>query len=256
MPARFYAPHAFPGGGPVRLPDDEAHHVAHVMRLGVGHVVHIFDGRGHEYRAEVLEVSRRGVVVQPHEAVAAAQESPFGIVLAQAVLKGDRMDAVVRDATMMGVAAIRPTVTDHVAVPSRALGTDRLAARWRRIALGSAKQCGRAVVPDVAAPVPLSEVLRDAHRVVMLVEPRHAAVGAPDLAARLRDDSDLVLLVGPEGGWSDAELELARESEAGLWSLGPRVLRADAAALVALSILAYLADAPAPRRPASGPMTG
>jgi len=252
---RFYAPDIPVDGTPVSLPQDEAHHLAHVMRLGVGRSVHVFDGRGHEYRAEILEVSRRGVVVRPIERVEAARESALRGVLAPAVLKGDHMDAVVRDATMMGVAEIVPVLTDHVVVPARALAGSGPGSRWWRVALGAAKQCGRAVVPSISPPARLAEIVRPGTPTVMLVEPRCTGQSATGIAALARDRREVLLLVGPEGGWSEAELAAAAEAGVHRWSLGPRTLRADSAAMVALSILGYLSGwtaPPAAARPDAG----
>jgi 16S rRNA (uracil1498-N3)-methyltransferase len=256
VPARFYAPLVSAAGAPVALPEEEAHHLAHVMRLGVGRVVHVFDGRGHEYRAEVVEVSKHGVVVRPGDPVQPAPEGPLRLVLAQAILKGDHMDAVIRDATMMGVTAVRPLQTDHVTVPARAIAGTRLAARWTRSAVGSAKQCGRAVVPDVERPARVADVLRGGVTTLMLVEPRHASSLDGDVSELVRRGDDLVLMAGPEGGWSDAELALADRSGVSRWSLGPRTLRADSAALVALSVLTYLAGGAAGRVAPDRPIPG
>jgi 16S rRNA (uracil1498-N3)-methyltransferase len=177
--------------------------------------------------------------------------------VAQAVLKGDHMDDVVRDVTMMGAAAIRPVVTDHVVVPGRALASPRLAERWRRVALGSAKQCGRAVVPDILAPCLFADVMRGDAPVLMLVEPSRAGTATPAEFRRLCGGAaEVVLLVGPEGGWSDEEVGAAAGGGVHCWSLGPRTLRADRAAMVAISVLDYLAAVEGHPRDGGAPNAG
>src|SRR5467141_1391123 len=109
--SRFFAPSLDPGDETVTLPRDESVHLTRVMRLGVGDSVAVFDGRGHEFLARVVGFERRDVRVQLLSRVEAAKEPAVPITLAQSVLKGDKMDEVVRDAVMLGVAAIQPIVT-------------------------------------------------------------------------------------------------------------------------------------------------
>jgi 16S rRNA (uracil1498-N3)-methyltransferase len=171
-------------------------------------------------------------------------------VLAIGLLKGDQMDAVVRDATMLGVAEIVPMATAHVAVSGRARESDNAIERWMRVAVASARQCGRAVVPRITPVTPFEEVLAQAVRdeTIIAIEP---AANAADLGAGFGppDVADLgtnppyvrpkraLLLVGPEGGWSAGELESARKSGARARQLGPRTLRAESAPIVVLSAL-------------------
>src|SRR3974390_1560000 len=127
-----------------RLGADEARHLSQVLRVNVGDEVAVFDGAGREFRARVARVSRDAVELVLLDEAAAAPEPAVRLTLAQAVLKGEKMDDVVRDATMMGVAAIEPLVTAHTVAHMKPGGAPD---RWRRIAIASAKQCRRAVVP-------------------------------------------------------------------------------------------------------------
>src|SRR5262245_48065872 len=129
-----------------RLSEEEARHLSQVLRLRVGDELAVFDGAGREFRARLERISKDGADVALIDEIAAAAEPAVRLTLAQAVLKGEKMDDVVRDATMMGVAAIEPVVTDHVAAH---LKEGRAPERWRRIAIASAKQCRRAVVPEI-----------------------------------------------------------------------------------------------------------
>jgi 16S rRNA (uracil1498-N3)-methyltransferase len=243
--ARFYAPGAADGGRLVDLPPEEARHLARVLRLRAGAEVRVFDGAGHEFRAVVETVGRAGVRVRLVEPVAAAPEPRVRVTVAQAVLKGDHMDAVVRDATMLGAAAIRPLATARTQVAAAALARRRGVERWRRVAVAAAKQSRRAVVPAVSAPTDLAAYLAEVSArerlCLMLVEP-----GAPPPAAReaalltrLPPPAEADLLVGPEGGWSPDELEAGLRAGCVLLTLGRRTLRADAVALVALAVLLF-----------------
>ena len=241
MVPRLYMPSLDPRGTVVSLPEDEAGHLRRVLRVTAGAAVRIFDGRGLEVEARVASVDRTGVTVELGEPVVAVPEWSVRVTLAQAALKGDKIDDVIRDAVMMGVTSIQPLLTARTEVPAAVFSRGRRLERWQRIAVSSAKQCGRAVVPPVLAPCPLADCLdgRTPGPVLILVEPAAAPPGRarwpPADAPR-----SATLLVGPEGGWTDDEV--ARSLEAGCLpvSLGPRTLRADAAAIVALSVLQYL----------------
>jgi 16S rRNA (uracil1498-N3)-methyltransferase len=181
------------------------------------------------------------VSVQVGDAVVPAAEWSVRVTLALAALKGDKCDGVIRDAVMMGVAAIQPLLTARSDVPSAAFSRGRRQERWQRIAVSSVKQCGRAVVPPVLAPRTLTGCLdaADAGGRLILVEP---AALPPGSAGRPPDaaPASALVLVGPEGGWADDEVALALSAGCVPVSLGPRTLRADAAPIVALSVLQYL----------------
>lgn len=235
---RFFVPEASQAGFTLALSDAEAHHAVHVLRLREGAEVGVFDGRGHEWIARVVTAGKRtGVTVELAGAVAPAAEPPVLVTLAVGLLKGDQMDAVVRDATMLGVAAIVPMSTEHVVVPAHVRGAGAVE-RWQRVAVASAKQCGRAVVPTVEPIESVTSVLErtDAGARLMCVEPRHARARAIAIDSVARPARALVL-VGPEGGWSAAEIGIAEGTGATLVHLGPRTLRAEVAPTVLLSAL-------------------
>jgi 16S rRNA (uracil1498-N3)-methyltransferase len=203
-----------------------------VLRLSTGNEVGVFDGRGREWVGRVAAANKNVVEIELIGESTPIPEPPVRVTLGVGLLKGDQMDVVVRDATMLGVAEIAPIVTDHAAVSARAVRADR----WRRVAVASAKQCRRAVVPKVRSAATLNEILtgtRDSQQLICL-EPGATGIEATPLTALARP-STVLLLVGPEGGWSAAEIATAREAGAQAISLGPRTLRAEAAPAVALA---------------------
>jgi 16S rRNA (uracil1498-N3)-methyltransferase len=233
-----------------RLGEDETRHLSHVLRLRAGDEVIVFDGAGHEFRARVERVSRDAAELALVEQTAAAPEPAVRLTLAQAALKGDKMDDIVRDATMMGVAAIEPLVTAHTAAHLKPGASPD---RWHRIAVASAKQCRRAVVPRIGAGMTLDDWLaRDAADVkILLVEPAALGAEAPagaKAAAEYAEYAELkpkhpvsaTIIVGPEGGWSAEEIARARAAGYRPLTLGRRTLRADAVPIVAISVLQYL----------------
>jgi 16S rRNA (uracil1498-N3)-methyltransferase len=232
---RFLAPAPEPSATSVTLPPDEAHHLRHVLRLGAGADVQVFDGTGREWAGRVANVTKREVVIEITREVAPVPEPPVHVTLCAGLLKGDQMDAVVRDATMLGVAAIVPLVSAHVSVPKQAWRGGAAVARWQRIAVASARQCGRAVVPVVSAVTPVAAAFGSAgDDLVICVEPALAAGADTHDWPRPRA---VRVLVGPEGGWSAEEVAEARRRSARPLSLGPRTLRAESAPIVALSSL-------------------
>ena len=238
MVPRLYVPALDPRDRSVSLPDIEAGHLRRVLRVKAGATVRLFDGRGREVEARVTSVDRAAVVAEIGEPVAPSPEWGVRVTLAQAILKGDKTDDVVRDAVMMGVAAIQPLLTARTDVPAAAFSHGRRIERWHRIAVSSAKQCGRAVVPPVLAPCSLAECLAEARAGarLMLVEPA-ASPSAPVFWPPADASRAAIVLVGPEGGWADDEVAQALSAGFLPVSLGPRTLRADAAPLVALSVL-------------------
>src|SRR5262245_2443073 len=238
MLPRFYVPTLDVSVREAAMPADEASHLTRVMRLGVGDEIAVFDGRGHEFRANVLSAVRGKVRIELLEPIEPAPEARVPITLVQAVLKGDKMDDVVRDATMMGVAAIEPIVTARTIVRGKRTENDR----WARVAIASAKQCRRAVVPSIAPTRDFNGWLAtSAHGLcLILVEPSAAA---PDIdSLHLLENhaaGSLALIVGPEGGWSADEREQADRAGCVGVTLGGLTLRADGVAVAALAIARF-----------------
>ena len=242
---RFFAPGLDPGDEAVTLPRDEAEHLTRVLRLGVGDTVSVFDGRGHEFLARVASALRRDVRVEILSRVDAAAEPAVALTLAQAVLKGDKMDEVIRDAVMLGVSAIQPIVTKRTETTVAALLKGARLDRWRRVALASVKQSRRAVVPDIRVPLTLETLLDEpaAALRLMLVEPGASASVEPvAVLQRERAPSDAIVFVGPEGGWIEPEWTAAAARGVRLVTLGSRTLRADAVPIAAISVLTYIWD--------------
>jgi 16S rRNA (uracil1498-N3)-methyltransferase len=242
MLPRFLATDLDPASNTASLSAEETHHLIHVLRLRLGDEIAVFDGNGREYRARIERVSRDGASVHLLEEISAAQEPAVRLTLAQAVLKGDKMEDVVRDATMMGVAAIEPLITAHTTVRMKALGEGQASDRWRRIAVASAKQCRRAVLPVIGNGTPFDEwVVQDtAEMRLMLVEPTVTVEGHPMTTVQGQRPGSATLMVGPEGGWADNEIEIAVRAGWVPITLGRRTLRADAVALVAIGVLQFV----------------
>lgn len=223
----------------VALPDDEAHHLARVLRARVGDEVYLFDGRGREWLGRVASVGSGAATVDIMHETTPVAEPHVRLTLAIGLLKGEQMDTVVRDATMLGARAIVPLSTAHVAVPAKARKSPKTLERWRRVAVASAKQCGRAVVPTISAVSAFADVVEASPEIkkFMCVEPKLAVDGLDQAGAARSRPLDAVVFVGPEGGWAPKEVELARKAGVSLIHLGPRTLRAETVPTVVLTAL-------------------
>lgn len=240
---RFHVPHLGRPGDTAALGSDEAHHLARVLRLRQGDRVSVFDGAGREFLAEVSSAARANATVTLLEPIEPPAEPrvPFSIV--QGVLKGQAMDEVVRDAAMIGASSIDPIVTAHVAVKASLISRTETIDRWRRIALASTRQCRRAVLPRVREPSEFGGWLAAAEQAMklLLVEPsaRTSAVSFRALMAQ-RAPASAALIVGPEGGWTDEEIDAAVAAGCLPVTLGALTLRADAVALAAGCLFRFL----------------
>lgn len=221
-------------GAAVQLSAEEAHHVTRVLRLEGGDPLVVFDGRGGEWDAQVMSADRDTVFVQILQDRTPIPEPALHVSLAIGLLKGNTLDDVVRDATALGVAEIIPMMTSHCVVPKKARGEEAIA-RWDRIAVAAAKQCGRATLPLIHDTTPFLDVVRRPVDLrVMCLEPQYPGsekLVVPAVAATA------TVLIGPEGGWSPSEVVTARLAGYVGLQLGARVLRAELAPIVALSQL-------------------
>jgi 16S rRNA (uracil1498-N3)-methyltransferase len=219
----------------VALPDAVAHHATRVLRLPEGAALTLFTGDGGEFSATLARIDKRGATARIDAFDPVEREAALAPTLVIAVIAADPMDFAVRKAVELGAAAIVPVV----AARSQGAGAekaDKRLAHWRQIAVAACEQCGRNRVPPVRAVLPLREWIatrdRNAAMAAMLVPS-----AAQALATLARDTALREVVVGPEGGFTADEIEHAMA--AGLLSahLGPRVLRAETAALAALSTL-------------------
>jgi 16S rRNA (uracil1498-N3)-methyltransferase len=238
VPRVFVRPEAV-GADRVQFDADEAHHLRRVLRLRPGAVVEATDGTGRLYtiRLVVLEVNGGWGAIETR--AEPERESPCAITLAQAILKGDRMSWLVQKATELGVARIVPMETARV-VARPVTGAARHT-RWERIAREALKQCGRVVVPVIDRPRAFGEVAREigGHDVAWVFW-EGGGRGLAATAAEAGSPARLLVLVGPEGGFTPEEVAQAEAAGARLVSLGPRILRAESAGLTAVALCQFL----------------
>jgi 16S rRNA (uracil1498-N3)-methyltransferase len=234
--SRIYLPLPITAGEEISVSGEQAHYLNRVLRLRVGDTLTVFDGNGLEHPADITEIGKRQVRVVPGQAVRRDVESPLAVHLVQAISRGERMDFSVQKATELGVSRITPVLSDRSIVR---LGSDRAAKRqkhWSKIVQGACEQCGRNTVPQIDMPQPLSDWLdqddaSQARRIVLKPGAEKSIASLPVA------EHGVILLVGPEGGFSDMEYQKAEFRGFQTASMGPRVLRTETAAVAALAVL-------------------
>lgn len=234
MSLRLFIEAALAPGAELELPPGPARHVQ-VRRLQPGDALVLFDGRGGEWAATVGRIGRQQVTVRLGEHDPVDREAALAVTLALGMPANERMDWLVEKATELGVAEIRPLLTERSVLRLAGERAERKRAHWQAIAVAAAEQCGRTRVP-LLHPVrelgAADALPADARGWLLSLE-----AGAAPAAAWRRAGGPQLLLSGPEGGLSPAELARARDAGLQPLSLGPRVLRAETAPLAALALL-------------------
>ena len=233
MNPRFFCPDGLLPASDMPLPAAVAHHAERVLRLAVGDPVTLFDGQGGECAASILAFGREALArLGPRLAIEC--ESPLQITLVQALASGDKMDWIVQKAVELGVAAVQPVAAERSVLKLAGERADKRVAHWQQVAVAACEQSGRNRVPVVGEILPLAKYLArpfDGTRLILAP----GADGA--LARKARPTRPLAILIGPEGGWSPAELDLAARAGCAPLALGPRVLRTETAGLAALAAM-------------------
>ena len=232
---RVYVDAPLAAGTRVTLEGGAASHVTRVLRLRVGEALTLFNGSGGEYAASIEQSQGGRVAVAIGGQRAIERESPLALTLAQGVSRGERMDLVVQKATELGVSGLVPVLTERSVVRLTAQQAERRLNHWRAIAVAACEQSGRNRLPAIAAPVPLKDFLRSGTDGMtrLLLSPGAGAT----LADVPRPVTAVTVLIGPEGGLAQAEQEAAVAAGFKAVRLGPRVLRTETAAIVALTLL-------------------
>jgi len=224
MRHRIHVPQKADAGATIAVTGEEFHHAARAVRVRAGEEVEVFDGHGFAASGHIETLANDHVLVRI-DTLIASRELAIDLRLAMSIIQLEKFDLVLQKATELGVRTIVPIVTDRVEV--RAERYRGKAERWERIVFEATKQSGRAVIPSIEPPIPFTEAIaREGAKVIF---------DADTEPGDLRAASPLTLFIGPEGGWSDDELALARTHEAVFQQLGPRRLRAETAAIVAVA---------------------
>lgn len=226
----------------VELDESASRHLVKVLRLDTGHPLTLFDGCGGEYSAELIGTGKRALA-RTGEFHQQDRQSPLALTLAIGISRGDRFDWVVQKATELGVAKIQPLFTERCEVRLSGERQQKKLGHWRQIAISACEQCERNLLPEIAEPLKLAHYLQGStqepsamaklvlhHRTELDLHQWQVERGKPDSA---------LLLVGPEGGLSKAEIDTALGQGFMPLRLGPRVMRTETAPIAALSVLQF-----------------
>lgn len=235
---RFYCPTLLHPGHIVSLPANAAAHACRVLRLQAGDAVVLFNGDGNDYVAKLVSIKKNEVAVEVLSAQPVMRESPLKIALAQAISAGDRMDFTIQKAVELGVTAIQPIASQRSVVKLAGERADKRREHWQQVATSACEQCGRAIVPTVAAPLSLTNWLAALSPYATHITLSPAATQT--LHTLPKPDGEICLLIGPEGGLTAQEIELATAHGFTAVQLGKRILRTETAALTALAAIQTL----------------
>lgn len=217
-------------------------HLRDSLRVGVGEELLLGDGNGHRYRAAVTAISKQAITARILERLEEPPSSAPSLTLGLALLKGDKMDWAIQKTTELGVAAIVPLQTRHSVVQPKRERIEAQRARWQRIALEAAQQSEQWRVPQVRTPQALGAFLAEDARGslrLILAERQSGAQRLLELDSPLSPEATLTVLVGPEGGWTREEVAQAAQAGYVPITLGPQILRAETAAIIALGLLQH-----------------
>lgn len=235
---RAYVPVPLAPHADIPLPPEVAHHLGKVLRLGAGDPVVLFDGTGLDYPATLTGVHRQGATARTGAAEPVANESSLAVTLALGVARGERMDYAIQKAVELGVAVVAPVLTARTAVRLDAARAASRHRHWSRVLTAACEQCGRARLPRLEPVRSLAEWLAEPTAGPGLLLSPHDATPLAGLGPP--PEGRVTVLIGPEGGLSEGERATARDHGYRPVRLGPRVLRAETAAVAALAALQLL----------------
>ncbi|MBQ5389735.1 MAG: 16S rRNA (uracil(1498)-N(3))-methyltransferase [Clostridia bacterium] len=245
---RFFVPGEGFDGEYVSITGDDAWHIARSLRMAVGESITVCDTRGDEHICTLQRITDALVTARIEESLASAGEMPLGVVLYQALPKGDKMDLIVQKAVEMGADRIVPFLSERCVSRPDGASLEKKCARWQRIALEAAKQCGRGRVPTIGAPLSYTQMLADAGEASLgcFCYEGDGTVSLRTLLGERRqslapkgDRKDIALVIGSEGGFSEREAASASEAGLVLCGLGKRILRCESASGFALACISY-----------------
>ncbi|QDC96746.1 16S rRNA (uracil(1498)-N(3))-methyltransferase [Candidatus Methylopumilus universalis] len=215
-------------------------HATKVLRLKVGDQFALFNGDGYDYVAKVIELSKHKTSVEIIDRYQVNHESPLKITLAQGLAAGDKMDWIIQKAVELGIQSIQPLLTERSIVKLDRERADKKLEHWRTVAISACEQTGRSIIPDILSPIHIVQWLSNQHQIANSLKLILTPAKAQNINHLEKPSSPVVFMVGPEGGFSEKEMNLALSSSFVPVNFGKRVLRTETASVVALSIMQNL----------------
>lgn len=236
MPTRIYTSEALVSGQQISLDEQAFQHLVRVLRMTDGDSLVLFNGDGRALEGTLCDVGKKQAAVLLGDCIAEDAATPVALHLGQVISKGDRMDFTIQKATELGVSSITPLWSERCDVRLKGERMDKKLEHWRKVAISACEQSGRNRIPDILEPMAMTDWAPTVSTEQRLILHPHNQQPL-DTSAK---PGSVTLLVGPEGGFSEIEVEQAQRSGFIGLLLGPRILRTETAALAALSVLQYL----------------
>lgn len=230
---RFYCPTLSASSTHITVPDTVFRHAVQVLRMKPGEALALFDGRGLEYLAQLEQVDKRQAVVSLQQQLQTDNESPLDILLVQGISRGERMDYAIQKAVELGVKRLMPVITERCNVQLAGDRAEKRLNHWRGVMVSACEQSGRRFLPELLPVTLLDEALLNCTDDCKLVLAPEAERGF----SSVKKATQIALLIGPEGGLSDAEIQRAQVAGFVGVNLGPRILRTETASAAALAIV-------------------
>lgn len=221
-------------GETIPLTEDAANHVGRVLRMVPDQHIMLFNGQGGQYLATIVESSKKNVLVSIQSFDDHSSESPLDIHLGQVISRGDKMEFTIQKSVEMGVTVITPLLSSRCGVKLQGDRLEKKLDQWRKIAISACEQCGRTIVPEIRPVMELDQWLTEPTDALKLTLHPRASYSVSTLPF---PQHGIRLVIGPEGGLSDEEIELTKTYHFNELLLGPRVLRTETAALTAITAL-------------------
>ena len=231
---RIYHPEPILVDQQITLTSEASNHLVNVLRVSEGLPVVLFNGDDNEYPAELLVANKRKCVVMVDAKLSLSLETPLKIHLGQGISRGDRMDIVIQKAVELGVDEITPLITERCGVKLTSERWQKKLAQWQKIVIGACEQCGRNSVPKIHPVIQMNEWISQSTRQLRVTLHPHASKGIKHLSV---PSNGVRLIIGPEGGFSEAEIYATEQAGFQTCHMGPRVLRTETAAIAAIAAL-------------------
>lgn len=241
--SRFFVEAGMISGSLISLSEEDAQHLARVLRATVGEEITVCDDAGNEHRAEIFEITKKNVTAKIKETKLCDTEPCVKVTLFQGLPKGSKMELIIQKSVEIGVHSIVPVATSRAVVKLSEEKGKGKEERWNKISQEAAKQSSRGIVPVVEGPVSFEEAVKRASEYDMAIIPyEKQGEGCLKEYLSTQKPESIAVFIGPEGGFEESEIELAEKFGVKPVSLGKRILRTETAPITALSVIMYEYD--------------
>lgn len=238
---RFFVDDSNISDNRILIEGEDVNHIAKVLRLRSGEEISVSNGRGREFICTLAEINKKQVTCEINEEFQNQTEAPIKITLFQGLPKAQKMDLIIQKCVEIGIYKIQPVITERVVIKTEGKDLSNKIERWRRIAEEAAKQSKRGIIPEIAEPITFDEAVEQLREMNVSVVPyeKEEAKGLREALKESSDSKTVGVLIGPEGGFNEKEIEKCISFNVKPVTLGPRILRTETAGFVASTIILY-----------------